>query len=358
MKKVSIITVCFNAAATIEQTIQSVINQSYGIENIEYIVIDGESKDGTIDIINKYRDKISYFVSEPDKGIYDAMNKGISVATGEIIGVLNSDDWYDVQAIENVALCFEENETDIVYGNIKRVEIDETISGVKKAGLMSDIWYFMTIWHPAVFVKKEIYMILGGFAKNFMIAADYEFILRCYSKKVRFTYLDKELTYFRSAGVSNIKHMKCAEETNSITLMYMDRAPDKKRVLEENDYRIKAALFRQKCDTKPQWLVDVVPEIRKNRIVVWGVGIWGRTIVTLLQNTGITIDYLVDSDIHKVGSHILGIEIKDYHVLENSSVFIIIAVRRNNIDVGKKLEKLGIGKDQYLFLEEWMTITC
>lgn len=91
--KISIVTVSYNAAKTIEQTIKSVINQTYS--NIEYIVIDGGSTDGTVDIIRKYEDRIAYWVSEPDGGIFDAMNKGIKVATGEVVGIINSDDWYE-----------------------------------------------------------------------------------------------------------------------------------------------------------------------------------------------------------------------------------------------------------------------
>ena len=112
--KVSIITVCYNSAKTIKRTIKSVAEQDY--EEIEYIIIDGGSTDGTLDIIDRYKDKISVLVSEPDEGIYDAMNKGIARATGDIIGFMNSDDWYADGAIVAIAEAFKKTEAEIVYG--------------------------------------------------------------------------------------------------------------------------------------------------------------------------------------------------------------------------------------------------
>ena len=358
MKKVSIITVCYNAVDTIEQTIHSIIEQTYGIDNIEYIIIDGKSIDGTVDIIKKYQPYISYFISEPDNGIYDAMNKGISVATGEVIGILNADDWYEVDAIRSIMDCFEATKVQIVYGEMKRVEKDGTVSKVKKVDSLTDTWYLMTIWHPATFVKKEVYDELGSFSTDYEIAADYEFILRCYSNDVRFTYLDKELTYFRSAGVSNTKHIKCAEETSKIALKYIDKAPDKQRVLDENNYRLKSAIFKQKCDTNPQVVITAIPQVDNNKIVVWGTGIWGRAIVKMLKSAGLQLEYLVDTDKQKEGKYLLETEIKNCQALKESDVFVIVAIRRINSDVKDKLDELGIGRERYIFLEEWMTIVA
>lgn len=110
---ISIITVVYNGEKYLEQTIQSVINQTY--KNIEYIVIDGGSTDGTLDIIKKYEEHISYWVSESDKGLYDAMNKGIGVAKGELIGMINSDDWYELEAVEIMAEAYKNNPTKVYF---------------------------------------------------------------------------------------------------------------------------------------------------------------------------------------------------------------------------------------------------
>lgn len=115
---VSIITVVFNGEKYLEQTILSVLNQTYS--NIEYIIIDGGSSDATLDIINKYTDKIDYWVSEPDSGIYDAMNKGISLATGQLIGIINSDDWYELDAVEEIVRAYKDGST-IIYGFMRHI---------------------------------------------------------------------------------------------------------------------------------------------------------------------------------------------------------------------------------------------
>lgn len=353
-EKISIITVCFNSEKTIEQTIQSVINQSYGIENIEYIVIDGKSTDRTIEIINKYKDKISYFISEQDEGIYDAMNKGIAVANGDIIGILNSDDWYELNAIENVVKCFEKTETDIVYGKVRRVTGDGTMLEVNRTEPLSSVWFTMPVSHPATFVKREIYEQLGGFAIDYEIAADYEFILRCYINNTRFHHLDEELTYFRSTGISSTQYIKCAEEANRVAMKYIEKAPDKQRVLNENDYRIRLAAFREKCDSNPKILIDEIPEIKAGKVVVWGTGIFGRVIVKALLKGDVDIKYLVDSELEKQGRELFGIEIKTPSALRNDDVFVIVAIKRTNKEIKCQLSEWGIGRNRYLFLEEWI----
>lgn len=354
--KISIITVVYNRAKTIEQTIQSVLNQTY--KNIEYIIIDGQSTDGTIDIIEKYKNKISCYISEPDQGIYDAMNKGIAKASGDVIGILNADDWYDVQAVEYVMNCFAGNSADIVYGEVKRVETDESISITKKAGSLEDLWYIMSIWHPAVFVKKEVYHSLGVFSTEYEIAGDYEFLLRCYSNQIKFVYLDKVLTYFRSAGISNTKHMKCAREVNRAALKYMEKAPDRQRVIDENSYRIKEAIFKESSDTDPCAVTQMLPWSENESIIVWGTGIWGRKVVSVLKRAGRKVAFLIDNDSRKEGMYLLGTEIRSPVMLEADNSNIMIAVRRIDQDIQKQLARLGVGRERYLFLEEWMTIVA
>ena len=120
--KVSIITVSFNSVKTIEQTIKSVINQTY--KSIEYIIIDGASTDGTQQVIEKYKDRISFYVSEKDDGLYYAMNKGIEHASGDIVGIINSDDWYVEDAVENMVVCMLETDADLAYGKVVNINTD------------------------------------------------------------------------------------------------------------------------------------------------------------------------------------------------------------------------------------------
>ncbi|MEK7149424.1 MAG: glycosyltransferase family 2 protein [Patescibacteria group bacterium] len=211
--KISIITVCYNSAKTIKQAIKSVLSQTYS--NIEYIVIDGGSTDGTLEIINKYRDKIAKFVSEPDKGIYDAMNKGLKLATGDIIGILNSDDFYtDEFVLEKVAKKFEETNSDCLWGDLVYVDrnnIGKIIRFWKSSEYREG--KFKMGWHPphpTFFARKEIYNKYGLFNLNFKIAADIEIMLRFLEKfKISSAYIPEILIKMRTGGTSakNIKNI-------------------------------------------------------------------------------------------------------------------------------------------------------
>lgn len=149
--KVSVITVTYNTTETIEQTITSVLEQSY--KNIEYIIVDGMSTDGTWEKICKYKDQIHKIIHEKDKGLYDAMNKGISLATGDIIGIINGDDWYETDSVENVVNAFHKN-IDVIYGNMRMIGCEGIAEQICDYVDIRDIWYSM-IPHPTVFVRKR-----------------------------------------------------------------------------------------------------------------------------------------------------------------------------------------------------------
>lgn len=204
---VSIITVVFNNKDFIEFSIKSVLGQTYN--NIEYIIIDGGSTDGTIDIIKKYKNRIAKFISEPDKGIYDAMNKGIKMATGEIIGILNSDDFYaNERVIEEVFNAISEKKADISWGDLVYVDqknVDKIIRYWKSSEYKKDL--FKRGWlppHPTFFVKKWVYQKYGVFRLEFPISADYEIMLRFLERyKIKSCYVPKILVKMRIGGESN-----------------------------------------------------------------------------------------------------------------------------------------------------------
>lgn len=201
--KVSIITVCYNAEKTIRDTIESVISQSYS--DIEYLVIDGGSSDGTMDIVNEYRDAIGVIVSEKDNGLYDAMNKGISLATGELIGVLNSDDvFYSACTIEEIAALAQN--ADGVYADIGFY--NEALS--KKTRHYSSKRFhkakfsrgFMPA-HPSCYLKRDIISKVGDYSLDYKIAADFDYLVRVFSlPHVSLNYLEKEVVKMREGGVS------------------------------------------------------------------------------------------------------------------------------------------------------------
>lgn len=203
--KISIITVCYNSAKTIENTILSVANQTY--KDIEYIIVDGKSKDNTIEIIQKYNCNISKWISESDKGLYDAMNKGIAMSTGDIIGILNSDDtFYSNTVIEEISNFHEQNKIDASIGNILQHKENGQIirlyssknwnPGKLKIGFMPP--------HPSLFFKRELFYKYGYYELGFKIAADYELITRFFLKnRITWMYSGITTTAMLVGGVSS-----------------------------------------------------------------------------------------------------------------------------------------------------------
>lgn len=209
---VSIITVTYNSEQTLEDTIQSIINQSY--KNIEYIIIDGGSTDNTLNIIEKYKQHISYWISEPDKGIYDAMNKGIQKAKGELIGIINSDDWYEKDIISTVVSKYKKYGDNCIYhGNIK-FHYNNGLIEWKKPQLNLNKFYRGTIlFHPTFFVPKKLYTRIGLFDIKFKIAADYDFMIRSYKEGIKYIYIDKYISNMRAGGESTQKAILGYKET-------------------------------------------------------------------------------------------------------------------------------------------------
>ncbi len=211
MLKISIITVCYNSAETIETTIQSVTNQDYN--NIEYIIIDGKSTDDTLKIIEKHKTQISKILSEKDEGIYFAINKGIALATGDIIAILHADDFYTTnQIISTIVNTFEKNQVDTVYGDLQYVERNDTLKVIRnwKAGEYKQ-GLFLKGWmppHPSFFVRKNCYDNYGTFNTTLKSAADYEMMLRLLEKERCTTaYIPHVLVKMRVGGKSNVTLM-------------------------------------------------------------------------------------------------------------------------------------------------------
>ena len=204
--KISIITVCYNSANTLKDTILSVAKQSY--KNIEYIIIDGGSKDATLEIIDQYKDTITTYISEPDKGLYDAMNKGINLATGEVVGFINSDDLFcDDNALEKVMSVFiEKNFLDSVFSDVLYVSQND-VSKIVRHWVTGAKRPFKVGWHPAhptLYIKKKVYDNFGGFNLDFKLAADFEIMLRFLEKhKISSFYLKTPMVKMRLGGKTN-----------------------------------------------------------------------------------------------------------------------------------------------------------
>nr|WP_319555546.1 glycosyltransferase family 2 protein [uncultured Vibrio sp.] len=205
--KVSIITATYNSSETIIDTLKSLEQQSY--PNIEYIIVDGASKDNTLDVVRDNCSRVSKIISEPDKGIYDALNKGIQAATGDVIGFLHSDDLFAYpDAVADIVATLEKNQSQAAYADLAYVSKEDTdkmvrlwTSGGYQRHNMLNGWMPP---HPTFYMKRELYLSLGLFDLGFKIAADYDSLLRyLWSNKVSMSYLPKVLIKMRVGGASN-----------------------------------------------------------------------------------------------------------------------------------------------------------
>jgi glycosyltransferase len=207
MVKISVITAVYNNKHTVSQTLRSILSQTHTF--IESIVIDGGSTDGTIDVLNNFKNKLSFISSEPDTGIYDALNKGIGYATGDIVGFLHADDIFENNfVLEDIAKIFENPIVDAVYGDLVYVN-NEDASKVLRYWKSSDfnnsnLAYGWMPPHPTLYVRRSIYDKFGLFDTRYSISADYDLVLRFFGgDKLTTAYMPKVLVRMRVGGVSN-----------------------------------------------------------------------------------------------------------------------------------------------------------
>lgn len=209
--KFSIITITYNSEKTLEETIKSVVSQDYG--NFEYIIVDGESKDKTLDIVNKYSDRISCVISEPDNGISDAFNKGIRQASGEIIGIINSDDFLCPNAL-NILASFYSEDIDVYRGDMIALDEDK---GVKQKIIPTMKFLFNPfrkgpINHPSTFIRKTAYEKWGVYDESLKYTMDADLLFRFYKGGAKMKYIDKELAVFRIGGLTSDSYKKKTKE--------------------------------------------------------------------------------------------------------------------------------------------------
>lgn len=207
----SVITVVFNGEQFIEETIKSVLFQDY--DNVEYIIIDGKSTDQTVSLIKKYESCIDYWVSEPDQGLYDAMNKGIYLSQGDIIGIINSDDFYEPNAFQKVVSIYQRwryrvDEMIVITGSLYKVDESNDIKFIikrDKTYLNKRIDWGMPLNHPSTFITRKLYRKVGAFSATFKICGDYDLIYRIFhfQSKVEFFFIDDVLATMRLNGISD-----------------------------------------------------------------------------------------------------------------------------------------------------------
>ncbi|HHX68487.1 MAG TPA: glycosyltransferase [Gallicola sp.] len=208
--KVSIVTICYNNELDIRHTIESVINQTY--HNIEYIIVDGNSKDSTLNIVNEYSGHISKIISEPDNGLYDAINKGIKIATGDIVGLIHAgDQLFDYEVVSKIATHFANNDIDISYGNSVIVNGRGKVKRVNKSpefkkSLINRGWMPS---HQSIYVRRELFDKFGYYRVDIGYASDYEWFLRYFlSNDAKIELLDEFILRFTLGGISSSNYSK------------------------------------------------------------------------------------------------------------------------------------------------------
>lgn len=353
--KVSIITVVYNGIKTIEHTILSVLGQTYN--NIEYIIIDGKSTDGTQQIIEKYKNSIAYYVSEKDKGLYDAMNKGIQRATGEIIGIINSDDWYENNTVEKVIGYFGEYNVDLVYGKAVLVYPDGK-QKMEHILPLETLWYQTSVSHPTVFVKKEVYEKFGCFNLKYEIAADYDFLLRLYSQHVEFGFIDSVLTYFRVGGISEKKGVQSFKESLVISRKYIETYSKRREEMLEKLEEVKKAdwfylMLKKEKELLPELLYRYFHE-ELSELMIFGTGVWGENCYEVLKDGKTKIVSFIDNDLSKKEQLFHNIKIIVPQKIAKKQVYILIAVRNGAEKIKEQLESLGNGDMKYVDLNDLM----
>lgn len=335
MKKnmVSIITPCLNSEKTIRQTVESVLQQTY--EDIEYIIIDGKSSDRTLEIICEYVSSFQgrmQYISEQDNGIYDAMNKGIAQATGDIIGIINSDDWYERDAVEEIVKCFMNTDAEVVYG-------EEWILNENRQREYHT--YHMGFPpHPGMFVRREAYQKYGMYDLKYQIASDWDLILRFMAGGVPFERIDRIVANYSKSGVSSVRSLACAKETYEIELKYLGKCNENilnRNDIEEKYNRVQLLYISQK---EPETVRRTLKQKydMSDGIVIFGAGACGKELESILRNCGIAVPFFVDNDERKWGLAFNGIKILSPEILRYHRGHVLITTTRFQKDICTQLQ--------------------
>jgi glycosyltransferase involved in cell wall biosynthesis len=216
--KISIITITYNSEATLEDTIKSIAMQHY--DNLEYLIIDGGSTDGTLDIVRRYPNVVTKWISEPDHGISDAFNKGIRLATGELIGIINSDDMLTDNSLNIIAQNIQPD-TEVIYGNAIMFGNGQKPYRLKPDSDLNEFYKSMAVIHPSTFVKKEAYSQYGDFKCCYKCCMDRELLLRMFSRGAKFQYIPEDLAKMRLGGVNQRTYLTTTiKEGTQISIEY------------------------------------------------------------------------------------------------------------------------------------------
>lgn len=359
--KISVITVSYNAEKYIEKTIQSVIRQNYS--PLEYIIIDGNSTDGTCDMINQYSSFVTKWISEPDRGIYDAMNKGISLSTGEIICFLNCGDWFEDYALEKVDSFFRDNPNiDMMGGNTHIWDGDIHVRDNLSEEKIDDksAWANLPATHQSIFYRKECFDRVGNFDTDYPVTADNNWNNRAFFAGITYKKYDEFLSNYLLGGVSSDDILIALEKRKSakrvLEKLYSDHRITKDQYQQYDIHISKVfkrilylAMIHRELQTKEP--VRIGDELRskasRKKIILWGLGENGKKCLERCINESVQPDYLCDSssdDCGINGQRIMRID-EVLEGFESQDCFVMISSSKYEDEMKDKLRKLGYKED-------------
>lgn len=345
--KVTVITVCLNSQKTIEKTLISVLNQDY--HDLEYIIIDGGSTDDTLNIIDKYKNKIAKVISEPDEGIYDAMNKGIRLASGELIGMINSDDWYGPYTVSAAVRAMAEHpECGVVHGREITI-LPGGYTRVRRAKSVLNKDYLADFSHPTFFVRKAVYEKYGMYSSYYRTDGDADFVYRLYFAGVKFHYDDEVLAYF-SLGIGASASASAFRDRFWVHRKYIKKMPEPQRTIASkglNRMYDGARLPRvfDYLNQRIDWQRATLHKDKK--IMIFGFDRWGQDLCTWLINSGRRKDIIafLDNASEKHGERFAGIPVCSPDVLndmlksDKHNVCVAIATTRYYDEILRQLQE-------------------
>lgn len=350
--KVSIITVVYNGAGTLEQTIKSVLAQNYS--NLEYIIIDGGSTDGTQNIIKKYEKKLAYWVSEPDHGVYDAMNKGIQKATGDILGFINSGDRYKEEAFLQVVRQFKIWDPDILCCEVYRTDKGQVVGKRElPSNDLDKIRFSMLYCHQGMLAKREMLQGSMMFDTQYKISADYDWVLKCYYGGAKFAFFHQAIAYYDISGISTRQRKRLVEEAEVIAVKRLKASMLESK--EKDVQEIREWYRKVKVNYALKYYLENNININQNcleykyQYSIFGSGAYGQECYKVLKKMQINICAIWDNDSSKWGNKIDEIEIQCPENIEKTNSIILIASLKYEREIEKQLKtQFDLKPGQYI----------
>lgn len=344
--KVSIITATFNSEQHVEEAIRSVVNQTYS--NLEHIIVDGCSTDRTMDIVRRYEDKIAAHISEPDRGIYDAFNKGLELATGEIIYFLNSDDCLsDQRAIEDAVKHFNNSKTKVVYGNILVRDHAAGTSYTKgKPCSLADLKRADMCPHPAFFARRSLFEQFNGFDSSYQIASDLDFIIKCFKQYgQQAVYVDRTFSIFRVGGSSTDRFRQSATNKETADIIERHFGPEAAAPIHEREsLNVYYRIWIEEVMLKGRGITSSLKRSGVKKAAIFGTLDTAHMLYRDLQMEDIEIVCALDNNAHETNKKFRDVLIRQpdwlREHLDSIDAILISIESTSDILVKKQLEKI------------------